>query len=184
VTPSAAHAQGENLALAMSVTRSSDCSCGRAASAVDGNVATYWQPLAADRTDDSNVWLRVDLGATASIERAVLNFRAGLGDIIEFRIRTSNDELSWQTVYVKHRELGAIESVESADFDAVIARYVRLDVTLATGGSTLQLNELELHGTPATRPRSGSRSAAIEPTIARSGFASISAGRRTSNTPS
>src|SRR5687767_5147441 len=69
-----AYAQGTNLARGMNVTRSSDCSCGRATSAVDGNADTYWQPLSADRTDDLNVWLRVDLGAPASIERAVLNF--------------------------------------------------------------------------------------------------------------
>src|SRR5918994_700575 len=77
--PRVAHAQA-NLALGMSVTRSSDCSCGRAAGAVDGNVDTYWQPLSADRTDDLNVWLTVDLGAPASIHRAVLNFRAGTAD--------------------------------------------------------------------------------------------------------
>ena len=63
--PQWAYAQGDNLALNRTVTRSSDCSCGRAAAAVDGNTATFWQPLSADRTDDLNVWLLVDLGTTA-----------------------------------------------------------------------------------------------------------------------
>ena len=89
-SPRLTHAQGANLALGMSVTRSSDCST----SAVDGNVDTYWQPLSADRTEDLNVWLRVDLGAPASIDRAVLNFHAGTTDILQFRIRTSTDEVS------------------------------------------------------------------------------------------
>ena len=148
VAPPAAYAQGENLALNRGVTRSSDCSCGRAPAAVDGNGATFWQPLSADRTDDLNVWLRVDLGATARIERAVLNFRAGTSDIVEFRIRASNDEVSWHTAYAKHRDAGAIDDVETAEFPAVFGRYVRVDITLDTGGSTVQLNELEVYGTP------------------------------------
>jgi hypothetical protein len=143
-----AYAQGTNLALGMSVTRSSDCSCGRATSAVDGNIDTYWQPLSADRTDDLNVWLRVDLGAPASIERAVLNFRGGTADILEFRIRTSNDELSWQTVYLRESDTGAIDGIEAAEFPAVVGRYLRVDITLATGASTVQLNELEVYGIP------------------------------------
>lgn len=142
------YGQTENLALNRTVTRSSDCSCGRALSAVDGNGSTYWQPLSADRTDDFNVWLRVDLGAPARIERALLNFRAGTTDIVEFRIRASNDEVSWQTAYAKHRDAGAIDDMEAADFPAVIGRYVRVDITLDTGGPTLQLSELELFGTP------------------------------------
>jgi hypothetical protein len=147
-TPPVAHAQGTNLALGMSVSRSSDCSCGRATSAVDGNVDTYWQPLSADRTDDLNVWLSVDLGAPASIERAVLNFRAGTADILEFRIRTSNDEVSWQTAYLRESDTEAIDGVEVAEFPAVIGRYLRVDITLVTGGSTVQLNELEVYGIP------------------------------------
>lgn len=143
-----AYGQGTHLALGMNVTRSSDCSCGRATSAVDGNVDTYWQPLSADRTDDLNVWLRVDLGAPASIERAVLNFRGGTADILEFRIRTSNDELSWQTVYLRESDTGAIDGIEVADFPAVVGRYLRVDITLATGASTVQVNELEVYGIP------------------------------------
>ena len=39
-------AQSGNLALGRAVMRSSDITAGRATSAVDGNVATFWQPLA------------------------------------------------------------------------------------------------------------------------------------------
>jgi hypothetical protein len=43
-----------NLAQGKTVTRSSDVSAGRAANAVDGRLDTFWQPLMADRQDDSN----------------------------------------------------------------------------------------------------------------------------------
>ena len=139
---------GNNLALNKSVAKSTDCSCGRATAAVDGNPATFWQPLSADRTDNRNVWLRVDLGGPADVEYAVLKLRTSPADIVEFQIRTSNDDATWQTAYVKSRTTAPILSEETATFPRVTARYVRLDFTLATGMPNFQLNEFELYGAP------------------------------------
>jgi F5/8 type C domain/Bacterial Ig-like domain (group 2) len=145
--PEPARAQETNLALGKTVARSSDCSCGRATAAVDGNPATFWQPLSGDRTDDRNVWLRVDLGAPSALEYAVLKFRTGTADIVEFRIRTSDDDASWHTAYSKHRDSGTINAAETATFPSVTARYVRIDFTLGTGSPNFQLNEFEVYAT-------------------------------------
>ena len=144
---------------------------------MDGNTATFWQPLSADRTDDLNVWLRVDLGAAASIERAVLDFRGGTPDILEFRIRTSNDELSWQTAFLRESDTAPIEGVEVAEFPAVIGRYLRVDITLATGGSTVQLNELEVYGIPNVPIPGAPTNLALNKSVAKS--SDCSCGRAT-----
>ena len=136
---------GTNLALGKAVTRSSDCSCGRATAALDGDPATFWQPLSGDRTDNRNVWLRVDLAVPSAVEYAVLKFRTGTADLVEFQIRTSDDDTTWQTAYSKHQDTGPINAGETATFPRVTARYVRIDFTLGTGAANFQLNELELY---------------------------------------
>ena len=137
-----------NLALNKSVAKSSDCSCGRATAAVDGNTATFWQPLSADRTDNRNVWLRVDLGAATDVEHAVLKFRTSTADIVEFQIRMSNDDATWQTVYSKNRSTAPILAEEAPTFPRATGRYMRVDFSLATGTPNFQLNEFELYGAP------------------------------------
>src|SRR5262249_32383644 len=77
-------AQSGNLALGRSVTRSSDVSSGRAPNAVDGNVATFWQPLMSDRQDDSMVWLGVDLGGATPFNEIVLNLRTNAANVKDF----------------------------------------------------------------------------------------------------
>lgn len=144
---STSYAQGANLALNKPVRQSSDCSCGRATAAVDGNTATYWQPLQADRSD-RNVWLRVDLGGAASAEYTVLKWRTSTADVVQFQIRTSNDDVNWQTAYTKHRDTAPIVSEETATFPRVTARYVRVDFTLNTGTPNFQLTEFEVYGAP------------------------------------
>ena len=142
------YGQGANLALNQPVRQSSTCSCGPAAAAVDGNAATFWQPLMADRTGDRNVWLRVDLGGAAAVEYVVLKWRTSTADVVQFEIRTSNDDVNWHTAYVKHRNTAPIVSQETVTFPRVTARYVRVDFTLGTGTPNFQLYELEVYGTP------------------------------------
>lgn len=141
-----------NLALGKSVTRSSDVSSGRAPNAVDGRLDTYWQPLMSDRQDDSNVWLRVDLGAPAEFDQAVLNFRTTTSTIDEYRIGASLDGTTWQAVYVRNRSTGSIPSVDVALFPAAVGRYVRVEFTLNDPVRNFQLNEFELYDTDATPP--------------------------------
>jgi hypothetical protein len=141
-----------NLALGKTVARSSDVSSGRAANAVDGRLDTFWQPLMSDRQDDRNVWLRVDLGTPAEFDQAVLNFRTTTSTIDEYRIQTSLDATTWQTVYVRNRSSGSIPSVEAALFPAANGRYVRVDFTLNDPVRNFQLNEFELYDTDAPPP--------------------------------
>jgi hypothetical protein len=145
---STSYGQGVNLALNRPLRQSSTCSCGPVAAAVDGNAATFWQPLMADRTGDRNVWLRVDLGGAATVEFAVLKWRTSIADVVQFEIRTSNDEVNWQSAYVKHRNTAPIVSQETATFPPVTARYVRVDFTLNTGTPNFQLAEFEIYGAP------------------------------------
>lgn len=159
------HAQTPNLALQRMVTRSSDVSSGRAPNAVDGDVATYWQPLMSDRTDNLNVWIRVDLDGPKRVDKAVLNFRTAASRVDEFFVRASQDGITFQEVY---RSTGALAAVTTALFEPVTARFLRVDFTLNAGGTpNFQLNELELYDSGAVPPPPALSSISIADTTGR-----------------
>src|SRR6266545_2192459 len=122
-------AQSGNLALGRSVTRSSDVSSGRAPNAVDGNVATFWQPLMSDRQDDSMVWLGVDLGGATP-------FNA-----------------TWQPAFSKFRPDQTFASIDRSSFPDVTARFVRVEIVLNNPTANFQLNELELYSSTPSLSR-------------------------------
>src|SRR5262245_27588471 len=109
-------AQSGNLALGRSVTRSSDVTAGRAPNAVDGNVATFWQPLMSDRQDDSMVWLGVDLGGATPFNEIVLNFRTNVANVSGIRVLSSNDNMTWQPAFSKFRPDQTFASVDRSSF--------------------------------------------------------------------
>ena len=148
-----AHAQSGNLALGRSVTRSSDVSSGRAPNAVDGNTATFWQPLMSDRQDDSMVWLGVDLGGVTPFNEIVLNFRTNVTNVNGFRVLTSNDNLTWQTAFSKFRPDQTFTNIDRSSFPDVTARYVRVEIVLANPTPNFQLNELELYSSTPSLSR-------------------------------
>ncbi|MDQ1913394.1 discoidin domain-containing protein [Paenibacillus sp. GD4] len=131
-----------NLALNKKVAQSSDCSCGRAVQAVDGDPATFWQPLSADRSDGT-VWLTVDLGNIRTVDLAELDFRTGA--VSSYSIHTSTDQQTWQEAATK-KVTGSISGkIEAIPFPAATARYVR--VTVALSNTNFQLNEFALYDT-------------------------------------
>ena len=140
--PTAAMAETKvNLALNKSISQSSDCSCGRSINVVDGDPNTFWQPLAADRTD-GNVWITVDLGAAYNIDEAVIHFRSG--SVSSYSIQTSIDKVVWQDTYVKNLNGNVTNKVETVQFPTTNSRYVKLTVYLAATNG-FQLNEFSLY---------------------------------------
>jgi|GEM_PF-1218577 len=146
-------AQSGNLALGRSVTRSSDVSSGRAPNAVDGNVATFWQPLMSDRQDDSMVWLGVDLGGATPFNEIVLNFRTNVANINGFRVLSSNDNATWQPAFSKFRPDQTFASIDRSSFPDVTARFVRVEIVLNNPTANFQLNELELYSSTPSLSR-------------------------------
>src|SRR5262245_9463398 len=146
-------AQPGNLALGRSVTRSSDVSSGRAPNAVDGNVATFWQPLMSDRQDDSMVWLGVDLGGATPFNEIVLNFRTNVANVSGIRVLSSNDNMTWQPAFSKFRPDQTFASVDRSSFPDVTARFVRVEIVLTNPTPNFQLNELELYSSTPSLSR-------------------------------
>jgi hypothetical protein len=146
-------AQSGNLALGRSVTRSSDVSSGRAPNAVDGDVATFWQPLMSDRQDDSMVWLGVDLGGATPFNKIVLKFRTNVANVNGFRLLTSNDNATWQTAFSKFRPDQTFASVDESMFPDITARFVRVEIVLTNPTPNFQLNELELYSSTPSLSR-------------------------------
>ncbi|ULL13955.1 hypothetical protein DVH26_05530 [Paenibacillus sp. H1-7] len=138
-----------NLALNKPVSQSSDCSCGRAVSVVDGDPATFWQPLSADRTD-GNVWITVDLKAHYDIDEAAIHFKSG--SVSNYKIQTSKDNVEWQDAFVKTINGSVSNKLENVHFPAVNSRYVKLSVQLSST-SGFQLNEFSLYSSNGEPPK-------------------------------
>jgi hypothetical protein len=172
-------AQSGNLALGHNVTRSSDVSSGRAPNAVDGVVATFWQPLMSDRSDDSMVWLTVDLGGPTLFNEIVLNFRTSVANINGFRLLSSNDNATWQPAFSKFRPDQTFASIDRSSFPDVTARFARVEIVLGNPTANFQLNELELYSSTPSLSRvfftaADGRALAPAETITLSAGASVS----------
>ena len=74
------------------VSSSNESASYPAASAVDGNAATRWSSAFSDPQ-----WIYVDLGATYTITRVVLNWEAAFGRAYE--IQVSGNATTWTTVF-------------------------------------------------------------------------------------
>ncbi|WP_345701792.1 discoidin domain-containing protein [Kitasatospora terrestris] len=121
---SAAHAADTLISQGRTVTSSSVENGGTpAAAAVDGNTGTRWSSAASDQQ-----WLQVDLGASASISKVVLQWEAAYGKA--YQIQTSADGASWTTVYSTTTGTGGTETLNVTGS----GRYVRMNgITRGTG---------------------------------------------------
>src|SRR6266705_3295607 len=105
-----------NLALNKPVVASSVPYPAYAASyAVDGSTTTRWSSAFSDPQ-----WIYVDLGATHAVNRVVLNWEAAYGR--SFQIQTSNDAVTWTTIYQTTTGAGGINDVTVSGS----GRYVRM----------------------------------------------------------
>lgn len=84
--------------------------------AVDGDATTRW----ASKSTDAE-WIRVDLGRSQQVSRAVLRWEAAYGK--QFRIEVSGDGRTWRTVATVTDGVGGVDNVA---FAPTTARYVRM----------------------------------------------------------
>ncbi|HEV2783044.1 MAG TPA: discoidin domain-containing protein [Actinophytocola sp.] len=106
------------------------------AAALDGRTTTRWSSLATDPQ-----WIQVDLGGTATITGAVLNWEAAYAT--GYRIETSADAVTWTTIYSTTTGRGGIENLAVSG----TGRYARLFGTARATGYGYSLWELEIRGT-------------------------------------
>lgn len=134
-----------NLALNKPVTASSEPQPENpAASAVDGNSGTRWSATGYPQ------WLEVDLGAVATLSRTELVCYADRAYQYTIQTRTSTSG-SWTQVVNRSSNTtpGTVASPIVDNLSSVSARYVRINVTGASGytGSWASLAEFRVFGT-------------------------------------
>ncbi|MFH8976214.1 discoidin domain-containing protein [Streptomyces sp. NPDC017890] len=120
-----------------SVTASSQENYGTpATAAVDGDNGTRWSSAASDPQ-----WLRVDLGATATISQVELRWEAAYAK--SYRIETSQNGTDWSTAYSTTTGAGGTETLNVSE----TARYVRMLGTARATGYGYSLWEFKVFGT-------------------------------------
>ncbi|MFE5243278.1 MULTISPECIES: discoidin domain-containing protein [unclassified Streptomyces] len=107
-----------------------------AAAAVDGNTGTRWSSAFSDPQ-----WIKVDLGAAASVNQIVLRWEAAYST--GYRIEFSSDNNSWSTAYSTTTGPGGTETLNVSG----TARYVRLTGTARATGYGHSLWEFQVFGT-------------------------------------
>jgi exo-beta-1,3-glucanase (GH17 family) len=112
-----------------------------AGNAVDGNAGTRWSSQFSDPQ-----WLRVDLGATATITQVVLQWETAYGR--SFQIQTSPDGNAWTTVHSTTTGTGGTQTLTVTGS----GRYVRMYGTARGTGYGYSLWELQVYGSAGTPP--------------------------------
>ena len=132
-----ATSSGTNLALNKPATASSlENSTLAASKAVDGNTGTRWSSAFSDPQ-----WIYVDLGATHTINKVVLNWEAAYGKA--YQIQTSNDATNWTTIYSTTTSTGGVQTLNLSGS----GRYVRMYGTQRATQYGYSLWEFQVYGT-------------------------------------
>ncbi|HZM77279.1 MAG TPA: discoidin domain-containing protein [Candidatus Limnocylindrales bacterium] len=132
-----AQAAGPLISQGKPVTASSTENAGTPASAaVDGNAGTRWSSAFADPQ-----WIRVDLGATATIDQVILNWEAAFAR--SFQIQTSPDGNAWTTIFSTTTGTGGVQTLAVTG----TGRYVRMNGTVRATPYGYSLWEFQVFGT-------------------------------------
>jgi hypothetical protein len=107
-----------------------------ASNAVDGNTGTRWSSAFSDPQ-----WIYVDLGATHTISKVVLNWEAAYGKA--YQIQTSNDATNWTTIYSTTTGTGGVQTLNVSGS----GRYVRMYGTQRATQYGYSLWEFQVYGT-------------------------------------
>ena len=139
IGPSAAHAAAPVLlSQNKPTTASSEGGSGYAAKyAVDGDTSTRWASV----RDSDPQWIYVDLGATHTINKVVLNWEAAYGKA--YQIQTSNDATNWTTIYSTTSSTGGVQTLNVSGS----GRYVRMYGTQRATQYGYSLWEFQVYGT-------------------------------------
>jgi hypothetical protein len=108
-----------------------------AGNAVDGSTATRWSSAFSDPQ-----WLQVDLGATHSVSRVVLNWQTAYGRA--FQLQTSTDGTTWTTIYSTTTGTGGVQDLTVT---GASGRYVRMYGTQRATQYGYSLLEFQIYGT-------------------------------------
>jgi hypothetical protein len=135
-----------------------------ASNAVDASSTTRWSSQFADPQ-----WLRVDLGAPATISRVRLNWEAAYGRA--YRIEVSTDATAWTSVATATTGDGGIDDLTGLTGSG---RYVRVYVTQRGTVYGDSLFDFEVYGsfagtpspTPTTTPPPSARALPFAPYVA------------------
>ncbi|WP_433366378.1 discoidin domain-containing protein [Actinoplanes sp. CA-142083] len=111
------------------------------ANATDGNAGTRWSSQFSDPQ-----WIRVDLGATATISSVVLQWESAYGKA--YQIQTSPDGNAWTTIYSTTTGVGGTETLTVSGS----GRYVRMYGTQRPGGYGYSLFEFKVYGSTGSTP--------------------------------
>lgn len=110
-----------------------------ASAAFDGNTATRWSSAFSDPQ-----WLQVALGQSVTISQVVLNWEAAYAKA--FEIQTSNDGVSWNTIYSTTSGTGGVQTLSVTG----TGRYVRMYGTMRGTGYGYSLWEFQIYGSVGT----------------------------------
>jgi beta-glucanase (GH16 family) len=135
-TPSSGGGGATLLSQGHPATASSTENAGTPASAaVDGNTGTRWSSAFSDPQ-----WLRVDLGASHTISRVVLNWEAAYARA--FQVQTSADGNSWTTIFSTTTGTGGVQDLSVSGS----GRYVRVNGTQRATQYGYSLWEFQVYG--------------------------------------
>ncbi|MEU2431805.1 discoidin domain-containing protein [Streptomyces sp. NPDC007861] len=136
---------GENLARGSTLTASSHTQTYAAAHANDGSKASYWE----SENNALPQWIRADLGASVSIDRAVLRLPDGWGartQTLKLQTSTNGTDYTDLTAATGYAFNAANSQSVTISFGAVTTRYLRVLFTANTEQPAGQLSELEIYG--------------------------------------
>ncbi len=148
-TPTPCTSCGSNLALNKPATSSSNENASVTPNlAVDGSAGTRWASAFSDPQ-----WLQVDLGATQTINRVVLNWEAAYATA--YQIQVSNAASGpWTTIFSTTNGSGGVNNLTVSGS----GRYIRVYGTARATAYGYSLWEFEVYGssgpTPTTPPTS------------------------------
>ncbi|HKD98367.1 MAG TPA: discoidin domain-containing protein [Micromonosporaceae bacterium] len=106
-----------------------------ASNAVDGNTGTRWSSAFSDPQ-----WISVDLGATHTVTRVVLNWEAAYGR--SFQIQTSPDGNTWTTIFSTTTGTGGVQDLTVSGS----GRFVRMNGTARGTQYGYSLWEFQVYG--------------------------------------
>lgn len=129
-----------NLARFKTATASSSNASYPPADAVDGDLDSYWRSGSVSSSNPV-AWLRVDLGATSTVGRAIVHWRSSYY-ARSYELQVSQDGSNWSTSYSTTAGAGGSQEFY---FAQTPARYVRLYMT-QNNSSTYRINEFEIFG--------------------------------------
>jgi beta-glucanase (GH16 family) len=106
-----------------------------ASAAVDGNTGTRWSSAFSDPQ-----WLQVDLGATHTVSRVVLNWEPAYARA--FQVQTSTNGTTWTTIYSTTTGTGGVQDLTVSGS----GRYVRMNGTARATAYGYSLWEFQVYG--------------------------------------